>query len=466
MAGNAGRWMATRLLLAGCGLLGTGALCLLDGSRSAFAAEPASRPTVSAAVALFDGEVAREAIPGFAAKEHPLPLPTSTTHIAYEQQLFPFIRSRGYATTLGWSHDKRVRDTGAYVKGTYYGTHPAVRCFYLPKVMYWFTGDPDFWPEGRDAGLAPKKQPREGAIPDGGMIIKEMLPPPAARYEGVSEDELLAILRLPTSAGCDVMIKDSSGSPSGWFWASVYPGQEADTEHTFAYPQAGVVLACVRCHSVAEEGGTFSSLRNIAGFAGEPIRFYTDSTWREIPASLQPYNFRHDPDPPSLVAPQAPGPARPNFAFLHTFASARHVTYPEVEKFPMSAATVRGHVARHIDHQTREFLFPDAAAFDELEQRLQEWQRRLALNSALVGTLLDDTAARMNSPLLASIAQLFRFLTGDSHVSLDAVIDLPVDATPDECLEALRSQVDEAIRAGGLPPDLERYLGNVVATIG
>jgi hypothetical protein len=142
------------------------------------------------------------------------------------------------------------------------------------------------------------------------------------------------------------------------------------------------------------------------------------------------------------------------------------VTYPEVEKFPMSAATVRGHVARHIDHQTREFLFPDAAAFDELEQRLQEWQRRLALNSALVGTLLDDTAARMNSPLLASIAQLFRFLTGDSHVSLDAVIDLPVDATPDECLEALRSQVDEAIRAGGLPPDLERYLGNVVATIG
>ena len=68
--------------------------------------------------------------------------------------------------------------------------------------------------------------------------------------------------------------------------------------------------------------------------------------------------------------------------------------------------------------------------------------------------------------MLASIAQLFRFLTGDSHVSLDAVIDLPVDATPDECLEALRDQVDEAIRAGGLPADLERYLGNVVATIG
>ena len=192
--------------------------------------------------------------PGFGAQEHPLPLPTSMSHIDYEALLFPFIRSRGYATDLGWSHDKRVRDTGAYVKGKYYGTHPAVRCFYSPKVMYWLTGDPDFWPQGRDAGLAPKKQPREGVIPDGGMIIKEMLPPPAARYEDATEDELLALLRLPTSAGCDVMIKDAAGSPSGWFWASVYPGQEQDTPETFAYPQAGVVLACVRCHSVAEEG--------------------------------------------------------------------------------------------------------------------------------------------------------------------------------------------------------------------
>jgi hypothetical protein len=46
------------------------------------------------------------------------------------------------------------------------------------------------------------------------------------------------------------------------------------------------------------------------------------------------------------------------------------------------------------------------------------------------------------------------------------VIGLPADATPDECVEALRSQVDEAIRVGGLPPDLERYLDTIVATIG
>jgi hypothetical protein len=95
-----------------------------------------------------------------------------------------------------------------------------------------------------------------------------------------------------------------------------------------------------------------------------------------------------------------------------------------------------------------------------------EVQRRLALNSALVGTLLDDTAARTGDPRLKSIAQLFRYLTGDSHVALDAVIDLPDEATPAECVEALREQVDATIAAGGLPADLERYLGHMVATIG
>jgi hypothetical protein len=277
-------------------------------------------------------------------QEHPLPLPTTQPLADYEKALFPFVRSRDYATRLGWKSDKRVRDTGAYVKGVSYGTHPAVRCYYSPKVMYWLTGDPDLWPEGRDAGLAPPKQPREGVIPDGGMIVKEMLPPPAARYEGLTDEELEAILRLPTSPGWDVMIKDRAGSPSGWFWASTWEGQRPDEPSSFDYPQAGFVMACVRCHSVAEEGGTFSSLRNIRGFPGDPLQFFVDDTWRDIPAALQPYGFEHGKPLPELRAPQAPGPARPNFAFLATFAGVHPVGFPDVRKIPPES---NDHVSAH-----------------------------------------------------------------------------------------------------------------------
>jgi CRP-like cAMP-binding protein len=120
-----------------------------------------------------------------------------------------------------------------------------------------------------------------------------------------------------------------------------------------------------------------------------------------------------------------------------------------------------------------DMLVINAARFDALKQEpgfraatAAEVQRRLSLNTSLAGTLLEDAAARSGDARLASIAQLFRYLTGDSHVALDAVIELSDDATPAECVEALRRQVDEAIAAGGLAPDLVRYLRQVVTTIG
>ncbi len=118
-------------------------------------------------------------------------------------------------------------------------------------------------------------------------------------------------------------------------------------------------------------------------------------------------------------------------------------------------------------------LVIDATRFESLKQEpgfraatAAEIQRRLALNTSLTGTLLEDAAARSGDARLASIAQLFRYLTGDSHVALDAVIDLSDDATPAECVEALRRQVDDAVAAGGLAPELVRYLQQVVTTIG
>jgi hypothetical protein len=115
----------------------------------------------------------------------------------------------------------------------------------------------------------------------------------------------------------------------------------------------------------------------------------------------------------------------------------------------------------------------DAARFEALKNdsgfraaTAAEVQRRLALSAARVGTLLDDAAARTGDPRLASIVQLFRFLTGDSHVTLDEVIDLEESATPAECVEALRTQIDDVAQSGDLAPDLASRLADVVATIG
>lgn len=120
-----------------------------------------------------------------------------------------------------------------------------------------------------------------------------------------------------------------------------------------------------------------------------------------------------------------------------------------------------------------EMIVIDAERFESLKHEpgfraatAAEIQRRLSLNTALTGSLLEEAASRSGDARLASIAQLFRYLTGDSHVALDAVIDLPADATPVECVDSLRRQVDGAIATGGLAPNLIRYLQQIVATIG
>lgn len=120
-----------------------------------------------------------------------------------------------------------------------------------------------------------------------------------------------------------------------------------------------------------------------------------------------------------------------------------------------------------------DMLVIDAEQFTQLKEEsgfraatAAEVQRRLAFSATQVGRLLDDVAVRAADPLLASITQLLRYLSGDPQSSLDAVIDLPEEATPAACVDALRQQTDEAIRSGGLPLDLERQLANVVATIG
>lgn len=200
------------------------------------------------------------------AQEHSLPLPSKlppAQFVAFEKDVLAFLQ-RGEYKRLGWCGDKGtggslVRDTGPFVEGVYYGTHPAVRIYYSPRVMNWLING------------------RTGPIPDGAMIIKEQYRPPAARYAG---------LGLPPVTDWTIMLKDANGAKDGWFWGEFFDGMAFDDDQPpFRYPWAGFGLYCLRCHGTAKTEQTFSSLNNIAGFPGQPIQFFDDGSWRSAHAA-------------------------------------------------------------------------------------------------------------------------------------------------------------------------------------
>ena len=201
----------------------------------------------------------------------PLPLPSTLSVAEYEGHLFEFLNGREYKS-LGWITDKRVRDTGPYLNGKYYGTHPAVSIFYSPEIMLWL------------------KSGKQQAIPNGAMIVKEQFEPPAARYEGLDDDQ-----RFEHLSSWTVMVKDSAGSHDGWFWSNPAKDQKVVDNHQypFDHPISGFGIYCVRCHASTKTHGetneyTFAALRNIEGFPGEPLLFRVDDSWRKVADHEQP----------------------------------------------------------------------------------------------------------------------------------------------------------------------------------
>ncbi|MAT68869.1 MAG: hypothetical protein CMJ58_05040 [Planctomycetaceae bacterium] len=236
---------------------------------------PAAART-AAALAAIDKALAQPPV------AYPLPRPSTMAVRDFEKILFRFLLQRRYIE-LGWKRDKGVRDTGPFINNTYYGTHPAVRVFYSPGVIEWLENG------------------RVGAIPDGEMIIKEQYPEPAARHEGKSEEELRATLKSWT-----VMVKDAAGSHDGWFWSEApATGETIDNHQSYGEAWSGFGLYCIRCHAATQSPGvtnpadranefTFSALRNIEGYPGEPLLFRVDDSWREFeePAGLCEHDAR------------------------------------------------------------------------------------------------------------------------------------------------------------------------------
>ncbi len=205
----------------------------------------------------------------------PFPLPSTVSRDEFQPRLYQFLTDLTYRSLPGWRKDKGVRDTGPFLNGVYYGTHPAVRTYYSPEVFAWM------------------KAGRVGKIPDGAMIIKEMYNPPAARYAGLNPDTSLP---MPTWT---CMIKDSAGSKDGWYWVYFDSNPNGTTPPTpqpvdsdappFSYPNSGFGSYCVQCHTSADgEEFTFAALENVAGEPGTPITYEDDGSWRQ----MKDYQFK------------------------------------------------------------------------------------------------------------------------------------------------------------------------------
>ncbi|HEX4417903.1 MAG TPA: hypothetical protein VH165_08390 [Kofleriaceae bacterium] len=224
-----------------------------------------------------------------------------------------FVRDESYKQ-LGWLHDADWRLTGPFdgcacpngtaggcVEGVNKGPHPAVKIYYSPEVIDWMCK----YRRGKD------ELPNAPAMPDGAMIIKEMLSPAATQLALVPGSNRLWIAPIPDKpadyydhayGSWTILIKDQAQSADGWYWAFYdktspgnpplwdrcafterpYPGMDGapvtspppcqwlPTYGDYAvgdqqYPNAQFGNYCVYCHASAQGQATFASFTNLMG---------------------------------------------------------------------------------------------------------------------------------------------------------------------------------------------------------
>jgi hypothetical protein len=222
-----------------------------------------------------------------------------------------FLRGETYKQ-LGWLHDADWRLTGPFhgcpcpdspqsCPGVNKGPHPAVRIYYSPEVIDWMCK----YRRGED------ELPGAPAMPDGAMIIKEMLSPAATQLALVPGSDKLWIAAIPGKPAnyydqvfdsWTIVLKDHRQSADGWYWAffdktstanpplwdrcaftqKPYPGMGGapvtsppgcDWLPTYwqyrvndqQYPNAQFGNYCVYCHASAQGQSTFASFVNLMG---------------------------------------------------------------------------------------------------------------------------------------------------------------------------------------------------------
>lgn len=228
----------------------------------------------------------------------PLPNPSATDAKKYEQLLYSFLEKGCYKK---WVSDSQIRNTGPFIGGTPFGTHPAVKIYYSPEAWQWL-----------------KEKKREGEVPDGAMIVKEMFPPPAR-----------AGLKL---SGWTVMVKDKAGSYDGWYWSYHAPGY-APQNPEIDYPDSGFGLYCLRCHASAEKESTFLALKNVEG---DPISFLIQWPTMQPQPPPEKKDFHEQvATTKQIVGGPFPEPRKaPDPNFLKLYKDLNVVPAHEVKSFP------------------------------------------------------------------------------------------------------------------------------------
>ncbi len=227
-----------------------------------------------------------------------------------ELQLFLYPNGDKPGLHNGWCHDKfrdvDVRRTGPLVpiasridgevavKGL--GTHAQVRVFYSDDVVRWLAGG------------------REGAIPDGSMIVKEMYPGNKVVEQGDQPD------------GWAVMIRDSSASHDGWFWYLFYHSGNLAYGAPFESGQYGLSF-CLACHASATGESTFAELDNLLG---RNIVTYVELSGNPPGAPLVPpddssQDFGRGPHAhvPAIMAPDYPGDSGEEFCKKYRYCDEK-----------------------------------------------------------------------------------------------------------------------------------------------
>jgi hypothetical protein len=305
-----------------------------------------------------------------------------------------------------WVHDvdarsNNIRPTGPFVDGIGYNTHQRVMVYYSNGVVDWLLKD------------------REGDIPDGAMIVKQMYPtdPNDQQYPGNKV------------TGWAVMIRDGQATKDGWLWFLFFLPGTPSFGSPVLLSQYGMSY-CLACHAGADnEEGTYAYIGNLDGKGAE--------------------NY----EPP--IIPTPPGPASDLPKPLATHGSQPSSFGLDVADIGSLGDTMHAHQEDEHD-----------------EMKLRRDKHLGSIPDALFGLLdnyIQDTMSKPVSPPLKDINPAIVEAFGNRKINHKSLLRMPWDiftghtvASPDELKNFITSDNcrgchDASLLLGGRQPSMTIY---------